>query len=55
MLEKFSILKNAYNHVVIGDEKLRKLCYINEEEFKYLVILNDYLYYMSNIMVWQML
>jgi hypothetical protein len=43
MVERFIILKDAYNHVVAGDEKLRKLCYINEEEFKYLVILNDYL------------
>ena len=34
MVERFIILKDAYNHVVAGDEKLRKLCYINEE-FKY--------------------
>lgn len=43
MVERFIILKDAYNHVVAGNEELRKLCYINEEEFKYLEILNDYL------------
>jgi hypothetical protein len=42
MVERSIILKDAYNHVVAGDEKLKKMCYINEE-FKYWVTLNDYL------------
>ncbi|KAG2191820.1 hypothetical protein INT46_005036 [Mucor plumbeus] len=43
MVERFLILKDAYNHVVAGTEELRDACYINQEELQYLEKLNDYL------------
>lgn len=43
MVERFLILKDAYNHVVAGNEELRDACYINQEELHYLEKLNDYL------------
>lgn len=43
MVERFLILKDAYNHVVAGSEELRDACYINQEELQYLEKLNDYL------------
>ena len=43
MVERFLILKDAYNYVVAGNEELRDACYINQEELYYLEKLNEYL------------